>query len=144
VSLIEEPGPISAIENLRRESSRQYSLLSLVSFAAMVLLSLILFTITENGKDKFGMAICGLLILIPLGALVSFCSSFYNLRYLSNQTPWPEWLPQSMPILYFLTLVGIAVVTVALMALGEFLGFYGIIAAWTVLWAGISFALNYR
>lgn len=119
-------------------------LLAYGSFPVMVLLSLILFEITEGGKNKFGIAIFGLLILIPLGALVSFSCSLFKRRQSSERVPWSGWLPRRMPVLSLLTLFVVAVITITLMALGDVLGFYGIIAAWVVLWTGISMALHGR
>jgi len=110
----------------------------------MVLLSLVLFTNTEGGQKKFGIAIFGLLILMPLGALISvFCSFYLRIHHLDVGAR-PNWLPKSMPLLFLLFFFFIAVTTVTLMGLGDTLGFYGIIVAWLVIGAGIKLGLHGR
>ena len=49
-----------------------------------------------------------------------------------------------MPTLFLLTLVLVVVLSLSLAALGDLLGFYGIVAAWLVLWVGVYLLLNYR
>ena len=133
---------MNAGQSLGRQSSRLLNLLSIGSLPTMALLSLILFMITEGGQRKFGIAIFGILILIPIGALVSFTCSINRRIQLSKQDVWPDWLPRSMPILFLLTFILVAITTVSLMALGDILGFYGIVAAWLVLWVGISLVVT--
>jgi len=135
-------GSMNMGRNQPKRSPRFVNLLAIGSLPAMVLLSLVLFTNTEGGQRKFGIAIFGLLILMPLGALISvFCSFYLRIRHLELGAR-PKWLPQSMPLLFLFIFLFIAITTVTLMGLGDTLGFYGIMTAWLVLWAGISLALN--
>ena len=121
-----------------KQSSRLVNLLAIGSLPAMVLLSLVLFMGTEGGQRKFGVAIFGLLFLMPLGALMSVFCSIYKRIYLLELGARPNWLPRSMLLIFLLIFFVIAIITVTLMALGDILGFYGIMAVWLVLWAGIS------
>jgi glucose-6-phosphate-specific signal transduction histidine kinase len=131
-------------QNQHKQSSRLLNLLAIASLPAMVLLSLVLFTNTEGGQRKFGIAIFGLLILMPLGALISIFCSFYRRIHPLESGARPKWLPKSMPLLFLLIFFFIAITTVTLMGFGDTLGFYGIMTAWLVLWAGINLALYVR
>lgn len=59
------------------------------SVPAATLLSLFLFTVTEGGKEKFGVAILSICVFLPMGALLSFSCSIYKLARLSEQDNWP-------------------------------------------------------
>ena len=101
----------------------------------MVLFSIVLFQMTEGGKEKFGIAIFGLLILIPLGALVSASCSIYKIRAMDKYT-LPNWIPRSMFVLIPILFILLMFITISLMAMGSLLGFYGIVSVWLVFWGG--------
>lgn len=130
-------------KNQEKRSAPLINLLANVCLPTMIFLALVLFTKTEGGQSKFGIAIFGLLILIPLGAMISiFCSISMRVQTLESGSQNTSYL-KSKPILFLLIFFFISIITVTLMALGDYLGFYGIIISWLLIWIGFRLSLNH-
>lgn len=136
--------PIYGYQAMKGKPSILLDLLAFGSLPVMILLSILFFETSEGGQEKFGIAIIGLLILTPLGALVSFICSFYRRRLLLRKNTWPHNPPGSIVVVSLLIFVCVAIATVSLMGLGDLLGFYGILGSWVGIWLVGILALNYR